>query len=69
MERWEEYKNLRLEALEKHPEAFGPREKFLAEQSFADDVWQKNLQNNAEKYLFLSYQGTLVGMVRTARKA
>ena len=43
IDRWEEYRELRLEALKKAPTAFGSS--FEEEENFSKEVWQKRIAN------------------------
>lgn len=62
LERWEEYKDLRLAAVFQDPPAFGltTEEELLK----SDTDWIKRLQPDAQvKLLFAEYDGELVGMI------
>ncbi len=64
-DRWEEYKALQLEALEKEPLAFGAS--YEAEASKSSGYWKKNLvraqkDNTHWTILFAEIEGVLVGM-------
>jgi ribosomal protein S18 acetylase RimI-like enzyme len=57
VERWEEFKELRLIALQKDPLAFGSS--YEEEIKFQDDLWKNRLSNT----LFAVYDDKPVGMV------
>ena len=56
-ERWEEYRDLRLDALKNEPIAFGSA--YEEEKSMNEDVWRQRLKNA----LFAIENGKLVGMI------
>lgn len=56
-ESWEDYKNLKLEALNKEPTAFSSSYEESAQ--YSDDYWQKKLVN----IIFAEIDGELVGML------
>lgn len=62
---WEDYKNLRLEALQKEPQAFGSS--YEKEKLYSDDRWQENLnqcQKHDGQWIVFASDGTqLVGML------
>lgn len=50
-EDWQDYKKIRLEALDKDPTAFGEtKEKALAKE---DNVWQSDLESSPDKFIYL----------------
>lgn len=65
VERWEEYKNLRIEATTKVRQAFGTSAE--EEKLKSDDNWKERLRNSLAntKYFFVFAEdnGTLIGMV------
>lgn len=69
-ERWEEYKNLRLEALKQEPQAFASS--YTQESITADEIWQERLvadsKDTQSTYLFAEINNQLVGMLRIARE-
>jgi ribosomal protein S18 acetylase RimI-like enzyme len=56
-ERWEEFKSLRLEALQNDPLAFGSS--YEEEINFTEDVWKKRISNT----LFACHVDNPVGMI------
>lgn len=56
-DRWEEYRDLRLEALRRDPTAFGSSPE--AEENLTEEEWRKRIQNT----LFALSDGRVVGMV------
>ena len=45
LERWKEYRTLRLLCIKNEPEAFGPIEKYNAESNFPESRWKQRLEN------------------------
>ncbi|MBT8379854.1 MAG: GNAT family N-acetyltransferase [Ignavibacteria bacterium] len=56
-EKWDDFKSLRLEALQKDPLAFGSS--YTEEIEFTEDIWKNRLQNT----LFAIQENKLIGMV------
>ncbi len=61
--RWEEYRTLRLEALQVEPYAFG--KSYEEEVENSSEVWQNKLTQNSDLgfYLFAESGGKLIGMI------
>lgn len=62
-ERWKEYRDLRLDAIEHEPEAFWPS---LEESQLSDEKWQNVLYGDPNvQFFFAEYNGRIVGMIKT----
>lgn len=63
--RWREYRELRLEALQKDPQAFG--QKYHKAVDFPDSYWTEHLENTIKKDKLLVHfaesNGKLIGMI------
>jgi ribosomal protein S18 acetylase RimI-like enzyme len=57
IDRWKDYRNLRLEALRSDPSTFGSS--FEEEEALAEDEWKRRIQN----VLFAVSEDMLIGMV------
>ena len=64
-DRWQEYKELRLEALQKDPQAFG--QKYEKAREFSDEYWIDHLERSRTKdkilVFFAENNRKLVGMM------
>lgn len=69
-DRFEEYKNIRIEALENIPQAFGStvEEELKKEDSVWIEILQKSLENKDEFLVFAEIEGSLAGMMRAYRE-
>jgi ribosomal protein S18 acetylase RimI-like enzyme len=66
VERWQEFRDLRLEALKLEPQVYGSS--FEEKKNEPDQYWQERLQNavlvNSDySLLFADYHGVIIGMV------
>lgn len=62
---WHLFKDIRLEALQSDPDAFGAT--FIGEASWSDDEWIKRISDPKRFYLFAKSHDKIIGMVGVAQ--